>query len=498
MLELTLPIFEEKLDIKLKKAVFQNDVDEAIRLIGEYTLSKLDLSDAGITDDHIDNVTKILLACENITELNLRKNKITSQGIVKLSHFLEKNSTIKTLDISRNILNSEGLKIIAGLLIKNQVIKVLNLTNILHNYEFSGVVALKEALKKNQSLQTLFFDGNIAIGHYPYHNPIIASWFVKTHSYGDQIVALFCDALKANKTLKSLSLRDNGITDTGVENLYALCTGNNTLNSLYIGNNLTLKEGGFFNMGQPSIFSFTGAQCLANFIKNNHVLTKLIVARCNFGFTRAGIQVIIEALEHNHTLIAVDFGSIHPEVDYFWETRTRFLAKALEKNWNLLYVFPTSLEVEKLLTRNKQNAEKLAQAIIDCQLNKQSLPVENAANIKKYQTAIAEILRTTFRKSEEDILCLFEEYENFSFKEPHQKIDISILESINDFNVNRSLVSSAAQEVTLLLSGNNSNRTSYNAIEINSTPEIVIEITSESEDATQVSQKTGTFSCNVS
>jgi len=420
---------------EIVKYILQKNVELICRIVKAQGFIKLDLSKIHITDDHIESIIKVLTECPHITCIDLSSNKITHKGIEILSNFLKLNQTLETVDLSRNELNSAGLKIVANMLNENQSIKTLNLSHILWDIDITGVEMLKEALKNNQSLLALFFDGNVPVGHLPYYNPIIASWFVKLNSYGDQIVSLMCEALKVNTTLKTLSLKNNGITDTGLEELVHSLLENQTLVDLRLGNNFNYR----LTMGTPatqaSIFNNQSAEQLATLIKKNKSLRKLTIARCQFGFTSAGIALMIDALQQNSTLVLVDFSNVGVHVDGFNFGRGYLLSQALVTNWNLLDAYPSSSEVQKLIERNRSNAEALAKKLTENQYGSISLNQEEIINLNKCQSAVIEVLKVTFQKSENEIHDLIKPYQTtINIGESTSSIDCTINMPMDDTN----------------------------------------------------------------
>lgn len=394
----TLEPFEQ-----VKVALLQNDTTLACKIIEEHRIKMLDLSGMGITNENIKVIIKVLSDSNTINELNLSHNKLTCKEIELLANFLKSDRKITSLDLNHNPLNSEGLKNIAGMLHENRTIKVLKISRVLQNNDINAVEALAEAIKNNQVLCSLIFNANATVPmlttNYTYCASFFPTWINLPLSYGDQIVALLCEALQVNKTLKTLSLKDNSITDQGLKHFANLLTNNANvaLTDLYIGN----TESSVITMGtSANVFSINGAAHIAHIIKNNKTLRRLNIAECDFGLGE-GKKLIIEALQQNQTLTSIDFSSTYLIYDTIRGT-VSLLLQVLKDNWNLLDVRPSSKEIEKLLCRNRENAEALAKKVIESQHN-HNLNEEDINLLNQCKSSIKAVLKIKFKKSEEEI-----------------------------------------------------------------------------------------------
>ena len=92
---------------------------------------QLNLSDVGLTDEHLYEVATFLdESCVGLKMLHLQRNNIGLEGAMSLAQGLVDNQNLKLLNLSFNKIGSKG------------------------------VILLVEAFRGNKSLQSLFLDAN--------------------------------------------------------------------------------------------------------------------------------------------------------------------------------------------------------------------------------------------------------------------------------------------------------------------------------------------------
>ncbi|CAF1104530.1 unnamed protein product [Rotaria sordida] len=196
-----------------------------------------------------------------------RINKFRDAGAGYLADALKKNQTLTTLYLPGNKIGDTGAKYLADALKNNQILTTLNL--LLCGITDAGVQHLAEALRNNQTLTTLHLSSD---------------------QIGNAGAKYLADVLKNNKALTALYLSGNKISDTGAEYLADALKNNQTLTTL----NLEENE-----------IADAGAQKFAGVLQIIQTLTILELRGNKIG--NAGAQHLVEARETNQTLTKLTF-----------------------------------------------------------------------------------------------------------------------------------------------------------------------------------------------
>ena len=178
-------------------------------------LTFLDLAGASIGNDGLANIVEGIKYSISLRVLNLSFNTITSQGSKFVAEVMGK-STIKKLDLSQNPLG-DTFKTELNLSTKYRFFLQSYLNFSKCNFLGQGTAIFFEALKKDACLSTLILDEcKIDKGEYE-------AFSLYFHN---------------NSSIKSFSLKNSNLGDTGVEELGIGISENNCLKELYLAGNL--------------------------------------------------------------------------------------------------------------------------------------------------------------------------------------------------------------------------------------------------------------------
>jgi len=167
-------------------------------------ITQLDLSSAGIMDDHI----RLLLPIFNhpnlsIQHLNLSQNCISTEGARFLATTLSMNTTIHTLDLNHNLFGDEGVKAFIHNFACNSTLRTLDLgTNSISG---EGVKYLSEILNTSITKLTL-------------------SW----NQFGDEGAMYLANLLSFTSSLCYLVIQFCGIKERGCEEICRVVGEKNT------------------------------------------------------------------------------------------------------------------------------------------------------------------------------------------------------------------------------------------------------------------------------
>ena len=389
------------------------------------SLVTLNVSDNNM-DRHMTELTRILVGAK-LRTLVLERCELGKDGATALAKALQSGMAVTTLDLSRNRLNAEAGKALAEALNVNAVLTDLNLSmnNLvvetdyikatevegdskevgakvvyqgremtvsegidsdgeLTVADFSGVLALADALKVNGVMTKLVLSGNdikdegaIAIDEGLKSNKSLKELSLIDCGIGPGGGKALADGLSVNAVLTSLSLARNDLTNygrdmSGIQALAAaLSSGSAVLTSLDLSSSNLAGETGSINSmevegdskeegakvvyqgremtvtrvnwdaSELKMADFSGVLALANALKANTVLTTLDLS-WNTLNAEAG-KALAEALKVNGVLT-------HLDLSYNWidAEAGKALAKALEVNGVL-----TSLDVRGNYLQNE-------------------------------------------------------------------------------------------------------------------------------------------------
>ena len=172
---------------------------------------QLNLAYGYLKEEDCPTISEALRKTRKLTLLDLRGNdRVGDAGAKLLAEGLRTNRTVTTLDLSDCHIGDQGLRYICDALEVNKTLHTLLLglnPAIMH----IGAKNLAEALKRNKSLRSVSL----------YRCTI-----------GDEGAAHLSEAIRLNTTLESLSLFNNDIGDEGGQRLVNALERNDTLQKL--------------------------------------------------------------------------------------------------------------------------------------------------------------------------------------------------------------------------------------------------------------------------
>jgi len=140
--------------------------------------------------------------------LSLKNSSLGADSCIEIGNFLRTSQSIKDLDLSQCSLSSSEGKRLGDGLSSNRSLTTLNISS--NSKLGEGFVALIQTLHGNAiSVITKLFADNVGAG--------------------DAGALRMGDILRSNTTLERISLKDNGISNMGAENLFNGLQTNKTL-----------------------------------------------------------------------------------------------------------------------------------------------------------------------------------------------------------------------------------------------------------------------------
>jgi Ran GTPase-activating protein (RanGAP) involved in mRNA processing and transport len=204
--------------IKKEGAKILADMIKVNKTIGKLYIEKNELEDEGIG-----YIADALKHNKMIQTLNISDNRIGHNGLLclydtftNLTRYEFANYSIIELYMKNNLINnSEAIKILGKIISHNCTIKYIDLSN--NGISDNLVLPISEALKTNNTLETLILESNILGG------------------IGCKIL---CQGLRQNTGVKVLNLRNNSLGYEGGKNISELLTYNKTLKYINLQANL--------------------------------------------------------------------------------------------------------------------------------------------------------------------------------------------------------------------------------------------------------------------
>ena len=211
-----------------------------------------------------------------LTCLVLDSNNILDDGAIHLATALSSNRTLLYLSLKHNYIKTAGAIALARAIGYNSTCERLDLS---HNFvHAAGAIALAAALAHNSRLKELnlsYNDNELAL-----------------QCIGDAGAKAFGTALARNSTLEILKLTGNHIGPTGCAALAAGLANNTCLKELHLDNNSIGME---------------GFVALCKALEKNKSLQVLSLQGVVVPNERASHKALLQALEHNMTLLHVHF-----------------------------------------------------------------------------------------------------------------------------------------------------------------------------------------------
>lgn len=210
--------------------VYNNRIrDEGFRILAEALVVNesiywLELDYKSIRDDYIvqslvSSLTENLASTKKI-DLHGLINEYYNHAVIEAYEYnmlyeaAKQSTVIEELDLSYNHIPMKDGKL-ADIIAHNKSIRVLNLSYLKSNIN-KGIELLSKALKKNETLQHIYLDGN---------------------ELSDEGIKCLADVIKVNKTLKKMSLNDNDISDEGIKIMADAMKVNTTIHELCLSDN---------------------------------------------------------------------------------------------------------------------------------------------------------------------------------------------------------------------------------------------------------------------
>ena len=166
------------------------------------------------------NMVTLLPIIKNLKALDLEQSNINEEAAFELAAALRCNNVLSHLWLRDNILGSAGAMFILNSLQHISSLKVLDLSHNSIGYQVADKIAA--IIDCNQTLEQLWLDGNDLL---------------------NKGVLRFTHTLKCLSTLRTLSLCNNGISDDVADELSAVITSNIHLEDLMLGCNNFHSEG---------------------------------------------------------------------------------------------------------------------------------------------------------------------------------------------------------------------------------------------------------------
>lgn len=204
-------------------------------LIDQFSLnSQIDLQEQNINDADLDVIYRKAVIEKQCSQLRLDQNQLTVKSAISLSIILTKNTKLTALFLSNNKLNDTGVHILAQTLsINNDTLTSLELNG--NDLTDQSAEYLSEMLKINRTLESLGLASN------------------RISDQGTRLLTFVIG--HHNKTLRSLSLRSNPlITDISIQAFSDMIQSNSSLRSLHISQ-CTFSDHGIEQMKEISSFS---------------------------------------------------------------------------------------------------------------------------------------------------------------------------------------------------------------------------------------------------
>ena len=311
------------------------------------TLKQLDLSTNKVNDEGANFICDILKNNASLQELNISTNDITNRGIKMIAKAIQINSTLQNINISRNRISIEGLQYFIAAVENICTVQVVNMT---HNYVTrSGFTDIKQYIENFQrpiqviaswneikeggelvtKIPTFYTSDNIeeAVRSFDAYNECLSECLeedsivrkIKLNNHGiynyitSEGAIKIAGAIKVNKTLQELDIRQNNISDNGAAAISDALKSNSSLKILNISSNKITDEAAFkigeaikmnetllqLDLSHNSI-SDDGAAAISDALKSNNSLQMLDMSFNNI--TNEAANKIAEAIKVNTTL----------------------------------------------------------------------------------------------------------------------------------------------------------------------------------------------------
>jgi len=248
------------------KDTLNTQIEENENIIENLNIIKLDLSNNPVLASDAFEPLKIIMTCNTIQHLNLRNIGLSNKGVMPLITILEKYPLLQSLQVGKNRLNESGVK---------------SILRAIKNY--------------NTSIDTLGFDET---------------------NLTDIGCGVIEKLLSKNKTLTSLNISKNKITESGFKHIFeGIKQNNSTITELNLSNNqIGTKQINKFikwlainntniiklNIASTGLSSSSGSEMQKLLVSNGCHIRCFDISYNNLG--NSGTKNVIKGVVHNHTV----------------------------------------------------------------------------------------------------------------------------------------------------------------------------------------------------
>ena len=296
-----------------------------------YTLDNLNLENNEIGDEGIISLTKAILARSNFSTLNVSCNNFTTEGA---NHLAKIAGIIDNINFSSNLISYYGLKNIIVSLQDNPRVTTLKLSNgkfgsfDIENSNENDNLALRDIFKLNNTIKKFNFIYNSIdekscsiIFNCFLENQVITYLDLRDNKISDKGVQYISDYLSSKNTiLKVLYLQTNKITEVGAIYISTALNTNKSLKELNLSDNL-LGNRGVNNLAESLLknstllllsLNYTGidvycVDSIEEMLKTNKTLNSLNLYGNNLADN--GVYRILNSIIFNKSLRHISLGS---------------------------------------------------------------------------------------------------------------------------------------------------------------------------------------------
>jgi len=170
-----------------------------------------------------------LLAIEGIIEIDLKYNRLGAKGAEVLAAYTKQSTSLKVLDLVKNLIPASGGQMIAEALKENKSLHTLKLGQ--NDIGDDGIIALAEGLEHNSTLAYLLVEKNdiklkgaeAMATCLVEHNKDLVGLDLQENEIGDWGGQCFAKVIRESGSIKRLDVRNNQMTDDGVQWLADAC-----------------------------------------------------------------------------------------------------------------------------------------------------------------------------------------------------------------------------------------------------------------------------------
>lgn len=264
------------------------------------SIALVEFSDFVLDDSAARDLALVIRSNRSITSLCITKATVTETGIKMIATAIKDSKTLETLALNETPLSNLACEHISEMLNGNTSLKFLHLQGC--DITSHGLFVISQALKFNRSLQRLDLSQNSFDSNYGMENMGLA--------------------LKDNSTLQVLNLSNNAINDEAATAIFMGLGRNTSVVTFAMGGiGVEEKEGTTLKscselaemlkanktLKNLSVFSFVfrnwGLRAIANGLKKNDTLEELVIS--GNMFDNEGAKHLLGALDVNKTLRSV-------------------------------------------------------------------------------------------------------------------------------------------------------------------------------------------------